>query len=130
VKLGSNKSYDARLAWEKGFYEDQVNVHDLPDIFHYWSDGTIRPKLEIFGFSGPLGMFEKYLGEHCATGQGRAVRFVSVGSGNCDLEIGLAQSLIAKGHQNFVIDCLDLNPAMLRPHRGRGKWARGSPVFR
>jgi SAM-dependent methyltransferase len=120
--LDSNKSYDARLAWEKGFYEDQVNVHDLPDIFHYWSDGTIRPKLEIFGFSGPLGMFDKYLSEHCATDQGRAVqgravRFVSVGSGNCDLEIGLAQSLIARGHQNFVIDCLDLNPAML--DRGR-----------
>jgi len=122
VKLGSNKSYDDRLAWEKGFYEDQVNVHDLPDIFHYWSDGKIRPKLEVFGFSGPLGMFDKYLSEHCATDQGRAVqgravRFVSVGSGNCDLEIGLAQSLIARGHQNFVIDCLDLNPAMLE--RGR-----------
>jgi SAM-dependent methyltransferase len=117
VKSGSNKSYDARLAWEKGFYEDQVNVHDLPDIFHYWSDGRIRPKLEAFGFSSPAGMFDKYLGEQCASNQGRAVRFVSLGSGNCDLEIGMAQSLIAEGHQNFVIDCLDLNPAMLE--RGR-----------
>ena len=117
MKLVSNKSYDARLAWEKGFYEDQVNVHDLPDIFHYWSDGKVRPKLEVFGFSGPLGMFDKYLEEHCAFDKNRAVRFVSVGSGNCDLEIGMAQSLTSKGRQNFVIDCLDLNPAMLE--RGR-----------
>jgi SAM-dependent methyltransferase len=62
-------------------------------------------------------MFEKYLEEHCASEKDRAVRFVSVGSGNCDLEIGLAQALVRKGRQNFVIDCLDLNPAMLE--RGR-----------
>jgi SAM-dependent methyltransferase len=115
--VDQGKSYGDRLAMEKDIFRDCVNVHDLPDIFHYWSDGRIRPKLEVFGFSGPLGMFDKYLGEHCASNQGRAVRFVSLGSGNCDLEIGMAQSLIGKGYQNFVIDCLDLNPAMLE--RGR-----------
>jgi SAM-dependent methyltransferase len=117
VRLGRNKSYDARIASEKSFYEDQVEVHDLPDIFHYWSDGKVRPQLEVFGFSGPAGMFDKYLDEHCASNQGRTVRFVSLGSGNCDLEIGVARALVAKGHRNFVIDCLDLNPAML--DRGR-----------
>jgi SAM-dependent methyltransferase len=117
VRLGRSKSYDARAAAEKDIFRDCVNVHDLPDIFHYWSDGKIRPQLEVFGFSGPLGMFDKYLEEHCVSQKNRPVRFVSLGSGNCDLEIGMAQSLIAKGHQNFVIDCLDLNPAMLE--RGR-----------
>ena len=117
MRLGRSKSYDARAAAEKDIFRDCVNVHDLPDIFHYWSDGKIRPQLEVFGFSGPLGMFDKYLEEHCASQKNRPVRFVSLGSGNCDLEIGMARSLIAKGYENFVIDCLDLNPAMLE--RGR-----------
>jgi len=117
VRLGRSKSYDARAAAEKDIFRDCVNVHDLPDIFHYWSDGKIRPQLEVFGFSGPLGMFDKYLEEQCALKRGRSARFVSLGSGNCDLEIGMARALVAKGHHDFVIDCLDLNPAML--DRGR-----------
>jgi SAM-dependent methyltransferase len=47
----------------------------------------------------------------------RARRFVSIGSGNGSLEIELAQQLRARGHSQFVIDCLDINPAMLE--RGR-----------
>ena len=115
--LAKPRDYEARVTAEKDIFKDCVNVHDLPAIFHYWSNRTIRPQLEVFGFSGPVGMFEKYLEEQCASGKDRMVRFVSVGSGNCDLEIGLAQALIRKGWQNFVIDCLDLNPAMLE--RGR-----------
>src|SRR5262245_11249249 len=110
--LEQPREYEARVAAEKDIFKDCVNVHDLPAIFHYWSDGKIRPQLEVFGFSGPVGMFEKYLQEQCASEKDRVVRFVSVGSGNCDLEIGLAQALVRKGCQNFVIDCLDLNPAM------------------
>ena len=111
------RDYEARVAAEKDVFKDCVNVHDLPAIFHYWSDGKIRPQLEVFGFSGPVGMFEKYLEQQCASTTDRVLRFVSVGAGNCDLEIELAQALIRKGWQNFVIDCLDLNPDMLE--RGR-----------
>src|SRR6202140_1152710 len=112
-KVDQEKSYGDRLAMEKDIFRDCVNVHDLPDIFHYWSDGKIRPKLEVFGFSGPLGMVDKYLGDHCASNQGRAVRSTSLGSGIGDREIGMAESLIGKGHRNFAIQCLDLKPAML-----------------
>jgi SAM-dependent methyltransferase len=117
--LAQPRDYEARVTAEKDIFKDCVNVHDLPAIFHYWSNGKIRPQLEVFGFSGPVGMFEKYLEEQCASGKDRMLRFVSVGSGNCDLEIGLAQALIRKGYENFVLDCLDLNPAMLE--RGRAE---------
>jgi hypothetical protein len=106
-------NYEDRIAAEKAFFESCTNVHELPDIFHYWSDGKIRPQQEVFGFSNPIRMFEKNLAEHCERGRGRAQRFISIGSGNCDFEIELARSLLARGHQSFVIECLDLNPAML-----------------
>jgi SAM-dependent methyltransferase len=44
---------------------------------------------------------------------GRATRIVNLGSGNCEVELTLAKALLQKGHSNFTIECVDLNPAML-----------------
>ena len=114
--IGQDRAYASRLAAEDRFYRDDVDVHNLPAIFHYWSNRYVKPKLEAFGFSDPEGMFRKYLGEQCRRDD-RNKRFVSFGSGNCNLEIDFAVDLRAQGHSGFVIDCVDLNPAMLE--RGR-----------
>lgn len=109
--------YAARLAAENRLYRDDTDVHRLPEIFHYWSNRYIRPKLEAFGFSTPEQMFRKYLDELFAKHPSGAKRVVSFGSGNCDMEIELARDLRARGHSDFVIDCVDLNATMLE--RGR-----------
>ena len=113
----SATAYQARLAKEERFYENCESVHDLPGIFHYWSNRHIRPKLEALGFSSPNGMFRKFIEEQTPYGGNDPKRFASIGSGNCDLEIDLALHLRTKGRRNFVIHCFDLNPAMLE--RGR-----------
>lgn len=113
----SEKEYRARVSEELNTFENWLQVHQLPDIFHYWSHNKVRPKLEAFGFSSPTNMFQKYLEEMCQRRGGGGPRFISIGSGNCDLEVALAQYLLTKGHSHFVIDCLDINPAMLE--RGR-----------
>jgi SAM-dependent methyltransferase len=110
-------AYAARIAAEHDKYRDCVNVHNLPDIFHYWSDHHVRPHLEALGFSSPNDMFRKYVGEHCVRAKDAPARFVSIGSGNCDLEISLASHFRSAGQVDFIIDCLDLNSAMLE--RGR-----------
>src|SRR5882762_1388817 len=99
-------AYGARLAAEERIYRDCLGVHELPDIFHYWTNRHLLPKVEPFGFSSPQGMFRKYLGEQCRRGMDVGKRFVSIGSGNCDLEIELALHLRATGYADFVIDCL------------------------
>lgn len=110
-------SYRARLQAEESIYRDCAKVHDLPAIFHYWSERYVRPKLEALGFSGPNGLFRRYLAEQCDQRKNDRPRFVSIGSGNCDLEVELAVNLRALGHSDFVIDCVDLNSSMLE--RGR-----------
>ncbi len=62
-------------------------------------------------------MFRTYLRQRCNRDPHRAMRFISLGAGNCDLELRLAVELRAQGHAKFTIDCLDLNRAMLE--RGR-----------
>ena len=109
--------YDAQVRKEIGIFKDWVNVHNLPDIAHYWADGKIRPKQEALGYSSAYDMFKQYLERQCLREPGRSLRFVSIGSGNCDIEIEFARHLMSAGHSNFVMECLDLNPAML--DRGR-----------
>lgn len=109
--------YQTRLSAEKRFYKDCEAVHNLPEIFHYWSNKYVRPKLEQFGFSSPNAMFENYLTAAHRRQTSGVRHFASLGSGNCDLEVELAFNLKQKGCTDFVIDCLDLNGLMLE--RGR-----------
>ena len=109
-------AYQARLAAEKNAYERCLAVHNLPPIFHYWSNTHIRPQMEALGFSNPNQLFYMRLQEQCERQKACAPRFVSIGAGNCDLEIEVALTLRSKGY-SFLIECVDLNGAML--DRGR-----------
>ncbi|MDQ2948261.1 MAG: methyltransferase domain-containing protein [Acidobacteriota bacterium] len=115
--MSTDPNYQARLQAETRNYADCQNVDDLPPIFHYWSNRYVRPRLEEFGFSSPTGMFHKYVEEQGALSAGDTLRLLSIGSGNCELEIDLALRLRAKEQSKFVIDCLELNSAMLERAR-------------
>ena len=116
ARLRSN-AYDARIAVETSTYEACAEVHDLPAIYHYWSNRYLRPKLERFGFSHPDAFFHRYAKASYDSGDRRPRRFVSIGAGNCDTEVRLAAALLAEGCTDFTIECLELNESMLA--RGR-----------
>lgn len=110
--FGGPLTYRLRAAIEQANYAEVTEVHDLPAIFHYWSNRYLLPKCQTFGFSTPAEFFENELlkvlkspGPH---------RFVSIGSGNGDLEVALAAALVARGHHDFTLECVDLNEAMLQ----------------
>lgn len=111
--------YAARIAAETSIFAQQIQVHDLPDIFHYWSNKWLRPQLETFGFSNPDQFFANYLQAAHAEAEkaGRAARFASLGCGNCDTEARVAALLVERGMRDFVIECVDINTDMLA--RGR-----------
>lgn len=108
--------YATRAAVEKTIFAGQTDVHDLPPIFHYWSNRWLRPEMERFGFSNPDQFIAQYLQRTCAE-LARPARFASFGSGNCDTEIRVAGLLVGSGVRDFVIECVDINEAMLE--RGR-----------
>ncbi len=115
--LEVSTSYEARLARELESYKTCENVHDLPDIFHYWSNRYLVPKFQPFGYSNPQEFFCLYITRICTTCRPQTALVLSVGSGNCDVEVDIAQRLCEAGVENFVIECLDLNDTMLE--RGR-----------
>lgn len=116
----SSADYAARIAAETATFDDQEEVHDLPPIFHYWSNKWLRPQLERFGFSNPDEFYvlhiQHAIQERRESSAGPA-RVASIGSGNCDTEVRIAQQLVDKGVRDVVIECVDINGKMLA--RGR-----------
>ncbi len=110
-------SYQEKLEQERNVYARVENVHELPDIFHYWSNRYLRPKLEGLGFSSPEEMLYSQALEALRDHPARDLRILSVGAGNCDLEIGILERLRDQGAKELRCDCIELNPAMIE--RGR-----------
>lgn len=109
---GDPLTYEERVAAELAAFNHVVNVHELPDIFHYWSCKYLAPRLEHFGYSYPQDFFAKEIARQRQT-MGRPVRAISIGAGNGDIENEVARLLRERGVDGVRIECLDINPTML-----------------
>ena len=109
----SRGAYARRLEREIANYAEDTNVHDLPEIFHYWSNRYVRPWFEAVGTTHPEDLFARYLVEAGRRSDSEKPRFLSIGAGNCDAEVNLARDLIDRGLDQFTLECLDINPQML-----------------
>ncbi|MGB3787501.1 MAG: class I SAM-dependent methyltransferase [Phormidesmis sp.] len=108
---------EARIKQELEIFNQNVNVHELPKIYHYWSNKHLRPWLEEYGISNPDDLFVNYMINTASSCGVEKPAFVSIGSGNCDTEVRVAKRLKDQGLESFSLECIDLNPTML--NRGR-----------
>ncbi len=115
--ISESSGYSDKVLMELTNFQDIANVHALPDIYHYWSNKHLLPKITSLGFESLDQFFLHYIIESAEKVPKESVTIVSFGSGNCDFEIGLAVKLIQRGVTNFHFTCLELNQAML--DRGR-----------
>lgn len=104
-------TYENQMQAELARFEGVEEVNDLPAIFHYWSNRYLRPKFTAHGFKNPNEFFLQTAHKVINDNDG-PVDILSVGSGNCDTEIKLAVDLVALGHHNFQIQCMDINQSM------------------
>lgn len=117
--------YEDRLAQEKQRFDAEVCVHDLPEIFHYWSNKYLRPFLNDFGYDNIDDFFVREIARTARQGGG-SLRIASVGSGDCDTEVRIASGLRALGCDDFRITCLDISDGALE--RGR-EYARDAGLL-
>ena len=110
-------TYQKKIQQKLAIYEKQVNVHDLPDIYHYWSNKYLAPIIQEAGFNTIAEFFSSNLLAAKNRTNNAIANFVSVGAGNCDLEVAVVKNLINAGLINFTLECLEINPVMLQ----RGK---------
>ncbi|QNK65897.1 class I SAM-dependent methyltransferase [Variovorax sp. PAMC26660] len=108
--------YSDQIERELTQYNDQIDVHELPSVFDYWSNKYILPLFHECGFSTVDEFYAKNLVQ-AAQRVGGTARFISIGAGNCDTEIRVVKLMLELGLKDFEFECLDLNPTML--DRGR-----------
>jgi SAM-dependent methyltransferase len=114
-KLTSKIASSLRTTVEKATFSEEEIIHDLPQIAKYWDDTVLHPRCEAFGFRGSEHFYEMYIRLTLEkSGAKNGYRIISIGSGNGDLEICIAQRLLSAGVKDFLIECLDFNPAMMR----------------
>jgi SAM-dependent methyltransferase len=107
-------SYEQRVQKEFETFKGQEVVHDLPLIAHYWSNKFLVPMLAPFGFTDSIQLFRTYIARVCKTTPDETCRVLSIGAGNCESEINIAEWLREVGIQNFRIECVEINTEMLK----------------
>lgn len=104
--------------WEERHrFAAELDVSALPGIHVYWANRHLVPLLSQFGFATHVEFFCKAILSVAPSAGARQI--LSLGSGNCDNELQIAQRLIAAGVSDWRFHCLDLVPEML----ARGKAA-------
>ena len=107
----TDDSYEARVHQQLGQYDGVENIHDLPRIFHYWSNLHLVPKMiEVFGTADPVAVFVDAMRSVKSNGP---LRFLSVGAGDCSVEMDVVERLRDLG-VGLLVECLDLSPDQSR----------------
>lgn len=109
--------YSRRKQEELNRYSEVENIHNLPSIYHYWSNKFLLPIVISLGHSVASDIYLHHMRNACLNKSASNAKFLSIGTGNCELEVLLATRLYSEGITNFTLDCLDFNQAML----ARGK---------
>jgi SAM-dependent methyltransferase len=109
-------AYQQRMAQEQTRFDAEMCVHDLPDIFHYWSHNYLRPQLQAFGLENFNHFFVREIAR-ANPDPTRPLRLVGVGSGDCATELDVAGKLVEMGYAQLSLTCSDISPGALA--RGR-----------
>jgi SAM-dependent methyltransferase len=110
----NDNTYNRKLDQELANYRNMEEVHYLPPIAGYWAANHLVPIARQFGFSTITQFYCDYIVKfRTASLPDGTMHILSIGAGNCDQEINIAGQLRESGHDNFVIECVDINPDML-----------------
>jgi SAM-dependent methyltransferase len=108
----ANTEYAARIATEIDCYRAVENVADLPAIYGFWSMRYVHPKLQALGVDSLDQFYLEPVVDRCRAEPRRLTQVLSLGSGNGELEVGLARSAVEQGCRNLRVTCLEINPDM------------------
>lgn len=109
--------YADRVRAQIDQYAETVNMHDLPDIFHFWSHNYILPAMgEVFGSNRVIDV---YLSACLLVPRDGTLSILSIGCGDGSVEVELAQELLKSGIDDFMIIGADLSPILLDHFRNK-----------
>lgn len=104
--------YRERVAGQIAQYATE-EIHDVPPIYAYWTDTHIRPRLNaVLGVDTVRDFYIEHVLERVAHRSAPA-RILSLGAGDAELEVQIAQGLISRGLGAFEIESMELSPILI-----------------
>jgi len=96
------------------FKEIEV-MHDLPPIYYYlWQKYTTPQSTSVIGCTGVVDLYTHYFQK--SLHDSGSPFLMSIGAGDCSIEIGIAKKLVEMGERFFFI-CLELSPILIAKAR-------------
>lgn len=115
--LTKSKEYLKRIKEQVRQYENTENMHaQLSDIFRYWQEKYFKPRFtDVCQVNNHLEFYWKPFAKRInETG---CKNIISFGSGDAQVEIGVAKGLKKEGIDNFRFYCVELSPIQIQRSR-------------
>lgn len=110
--------YEKRVEQQIAQYANKEALVKLPDIYRYWSQKYLRPKIEdVFGVSTNIDIYATAYIEAGRRAGAAHIPILSIGSGDGVVEVAVAERMLKLGCTNFTIVASDLSP--IRMERAR-----------
>jgi 2-polyprenyl-3-methyl-5-hydroxy-6-metoxy-1,4-benzoquinol methylase len=114
------RTYQDLVAEQVVQYESVEDIHDLPPIYHYWTNRYVLPKLrDVMGVTGVVEFYVAHIVERMSRAPGRCAHIISLGAGDSSLEVNIVQALLAAGARNFKLHCIELSPILIERAKAR-----------
>jgi SAM-dependent methyltransferase len=108
----ADAGYEQRIAAQIEQYAQTTDMHDLPQVFHFWSNNYLRPCVEqVFEAVSIHDVFANAFCDCHRPGESNAI--LSIGSGDGSIEIAVARALLDRGVSDFKFVCAELSPILL-----------------
>jgi SAM-dependent methyltransferase len=108
--------YNELVARQVDQYKETEVMHDLPRIYDYWAGKYISKNAEqITGYSNIIEFYAEYFRR--ALHESNSTFLLSIGSGDCSIEIEIVKNLIFGGEKQFFFVCLELSPILIEKAR-------------
>ena len=105
--------YQARVAHQVAQYAT-AEIHQVTPIYDYWSDTHLRPRLNsVLGVDTIPGFYVDHIRQRVASNADPQPRILSIGAGDAELEVQIAQQLVEGGLRTFRLEGLELSPILI-----------------
>jgi SAM-dependent methyltransferase len=114
--LHDSSQYAGQVAKQIEQYQETEQMHDLPRIYDYWAKKYNSPRIaSVIGYDNLITFYAAYFRK--SLHESDSVFLMSIGSGDCSIEIEIVKDLISTHENNFFFICLELSPILIEKAR-------------
>lgn len=108
------QNYSDRVKAQIEQYKNLEALTGLPEVYKYWNQKFVVPKIkEVFSVSNHIDLYVNQFKTVIESDSNRNHLLLSIGSGECLLEISIAEKLLELGIGNFKFCASEISPIRL-----------------